>query len=262
MPHPLITLTTDFGEGSPYVAQMKGAILTINPNVTIVDVTHSIPPQSIRQGALVLSEIWRSFRRGTIHVAVVDPGVGTEREILCALCDGHFFVLPNNGLLTEVAESAPPVEIRALINRQWWREPVSDTFHGRDMMAPVAAHLSLGVSLEALGPPRSDYQRLELPRPCVHGQQVAGEIIRIDAFGNLISNIPRSLLEAATLGELRMTCAGHQIRGLSTTYGQHSSGTLIALFGSSGRLEIAVVNGSAAARLNARLGAPVEVVLT
>lgn len=255
MPPSIITLTTDFGRSDTYVAQMKGVILSINPAATIIDVTHEIPPQDILRGSIALGETWQAFPAGTIHVAVVDPGVGTSRYILGARCNDRVFVLPNNGLLSHVLKSSPVDEIVELREQSFWRTNVSNTFHGRDIIAPVAAHLSLGISLGKFGPSAKDIKLLDLSRPRFEERRLIGSILRIDGFGNVITDIELADVRQIPTTEFVVSCNQEQIAGISQTYGQHPPGTLIALFGSQGHLELAVVNGNAAVRLGAkRLG--------
>lgn len=255
MPAPTITLTTDFGDGSTYVAQMKGVILSIHPGVLLVDITHRIAPQDVRGAALVLEEACRWFPEGTIHLAVVDPGVGTERPLVCAAVGPHRFVAPDNGLLTLVCREAVAVRTFRLVERRYWLPDVSPTFHGRDILAPVAAHLARGVDPAALGPPQDQLVTLDFPLPVGTADSLVGEILSIDAFGNLISNIPARLLpEDVPRAGLRVRVGPREIRGLVATYGRGEPGELVALIGSAGRLEIAVVGGNAARQLGARVG--------
>lgn len=253
MPPSIMTLTTDFGCVDTYVAQMKGVILSINPDARIIDVTHEIPPQDILRGSMALGEIWQSFPVGTIHVAVIDPGVGTSRGILGARCDDRFFVLPNNGLLSRVLKSNPTADIVELRESSYWQANRSNTFHGRDIMAPVAAHLSLGVELSEFGPPATDIVLLDIPSPRVEQRRVIGQIISIDGFGNLITNIESAQVGQIPATESIVTCNERQVHGISPTYGLHPPGTLIALFGSHGHLELAIVNGNAARTLGAQI---------
>ena len=263
MSRSIITLTTDFGAGSPYVAQIKGVILTIHPQAVLVDITHAVAPQDIRQGALVLEDVTPRFPDGSIHVAVIDPGVGTDRRILAAEIGGRYYLAPDNGLLGRLAFQDPAARVVALAKREYWLPAVSPTFHGRDIMAPVAAHLSLGAALEDLGHPCDGLQQLRWPEVTIVGNRIQGEIIAIDSFGNLISNISHDVLAAVGVTDSAMVhCGGRTISGLAATYGQCPSGTLVALIGSSSRLEIAVVNGSAAVELRAELGDVVTVVRT
>ncbi|MCU0871662.1 MAG: SAM-dependent chlorinase/fluorinase [Pirellulaceae bacterium] len=263
MSRSMITLTTDFGAGSPYVAQIKGVILSIQPQAVLVDLTHSIPPQDIRQGALVLEDVTPRFPARSIHVAVVDPGVGTDRRILAAEIGGRYYIAPDNGLLGRLFNATPAARMVAVTQSEYWLPDVSATFHGRDIMAPVAAHLSLGTSLEELGQPCDRITQLPWPRVAVEKQRVAGEIIAIDSFGNLISNISQDVLAAVGIGDsATIQCGSRTINGLAVTYGQYPPGALIALIGSSNRLEIAVVNGSAAVELRAEVGDAVSAVQT
>jgi hypothetical protein len=253
----LITLTTDFGSDSHYVAQMKGAIYRVNPQATIVDVSHRIPPQDLRSGAWVLNNVADAFPPETIHVAVIDPGVGTGRAIICAQLDCGIYLAPDNGLLTLTAQRHPPRRIVELTESRLWHEQVSATFHGRDIMAPVAAHLSLGTPLHALGPGRDRLVLLDMPGPIVHPRQVEGTVCYIDGFGNLISNI--SSREIQHLDEPRHVILNNSIIPIVRTYGEADDGALAALVGSNGHLEIAVVNGDAAQRLQAKTGDKVVV---
>jgi S-adenosyl-L-methionine hydrolase (adenosine-forming) len=257
----MITLTTDFGVDSPYVAQMKAAILTIAPEVMIVDVTHSIGPQNVMEGAIVLTDTAFHFPAGAIHVAVVDPGVGTDRAIVAAHIEGQWFVAPDNGLLTGVAAGREIAELRTVFNPQLWRQTVSSTFHGRDMMAPVAAHLSRGIAAEELGPPRDGFERLDWPIACQEADRVTGKVIYIDSFGNLMTNLTREQVQPMlNRGDVHIYCGERSIQGVSATYGENAAGQLVALFGSSDRLELAVVGTNAAKATGIAVGETVVVV--
>jgi len=251
----IITLTTDFGTGSPYVAAIKGVILSINPQVTLVDVTHEVRPQDVRHGALILDDVADRFPADAIHVAVVDPGVGTDRKILVAEIGGRHYVAPDNGLLSRLARRTPPSDVRELTEPRYWLDSVSATFHGRDVMAPVAAHLSLGLDPEKLGPPLAKLVMLDWPQPIVSSGRIEGEVLDVDSFGNLITNIDAELLAPLPAGRpVRVRLGEHEVEGISSTYGDGPEGALIALVGSTGRLELALVAGSAAATLGARIG--------
>ena len=257
---PIITLTTDFGTGSPYVAAMKGVILSINPAVGLVDITHAIPAQDIRAGALVLADVCERFPPDTIHVAVVDPGVGNERRIVYARIGEQQYIAPDNGLLSRLALRRTPSTIRTLTNPQYWLADISATFHGRDIMAPAAAHLSLGVKPEALGPAADQLVLLDWTEALVSGQKIEGTVQAIDSFGNLVTNITSEQLAAApTNPRVTITCDEHQTLGIFRTYSDQPEMTLIALIGSSGQLELAIVGESAAAMLGVRVGTPVVV---
>ena len=260
MPRSIITLTTDFGDGSPYAAQMKGVILTINADATIVDITHGIPPQDIRQGAIVLSDIVESFPAGTIHIVVVDPGVGTKRSIVYVQMGQWHFVAPNNGLQSLVAKRYPPATKVEITNRQYWRKEISSTFHGRDIMAPVAAHLSLGLDPLKLGDPIEKLQRLTIPEIQIDSNTITGTVVSFDHFGNLITDVPADLLEEARRkGPLVIHCGSHLIDKLVRTYGDAPPLSVVGLVGSSRMLELSVVGGNAAQRLGIEVGEPVSV---
>ena len=256
----IITLTTDFGEGSPYVAAMKGVILSINPDATLVDITHTIRPQDIQHGAIVLGDVVELFPDGTIHVAVVDPGVGTERDIIYARIGRQQFVVPDNGLLGKLLERTDADQIVRLENEEFWRQPVSNTFHGRDIMAPVAAHLSLGVAPERFGTVAGDIQKLDLPKPQVRPGRINGVILEVDSFGNLITNITADLLAGYPTDErVCVVCGIYETWGILSAYAQQHADMFVALVGSTGRLELAIVEGNAARRLGLQAGMPVTV---
>lgn len=256
----LITLTTDFGGGSPYVAAMKGVILSIRADAVVVDLTHTIPPQDVRQGAWVLDEVCERFPPGTIHVAVVDPGVGTARRLVYAQLGQHHYLAPDNGLLGRLAERQPPSTIRAVTEPAYWQSEVSRTFHGRDILAPVAARLSLGLAPEMLGPPVDRLVQLPWPQVRILPGKIEGTVSSIDSFGNLITDIKAEMLAGAPRGEeVRIECDEHETLGIHNTYADQPPMTLMALIGSSGHLELAIVNDSAAEMLGIRRGAKVTV---
>ena len=256
----IITLTTDFGLGSPYVAAMKGVILSIHPAVRLVDLSHSIRPQDVRGAALLLADGTGWFPAGTIHLAVVDPGVGTERRIVYAQIGDQQYLCPDNGLLSRLTLKARPARIISLENGEHWLPRVSATFHGRDIMAPVAAQLSLGMEPNRLGPPLAELVPLDWPPPRIGPREIAGTVLWIDAFGNLISDITTGML--ATIGDQRQATIevqGHAVLGIDRTYSDRAAGGLIALVGSGGYLEVSAVGASAAGKIGAEVGAPVTV---
>jgi S-adenosylmethionine hydrolase len=259
MSRPIITLTTDFGTDDSYVAQMKGVILGINPAATIVDVTHAVAPQNIAAGATVLEDTVDAFPDGTIHLAVVDPGVGSDRELVAVEMGRWRFVAPDNGLLHAVARRYPPRRIVRLEKSEYLRNPVSRTFHGRDILAPVAAHWSLDVDASLFGGETSSLATIPLPRASRSGRLVTGEVARIDRFGNVVTSIGESLFDGEDRGQLQVECNGWAIVGLSGCYADAEPGAVIALVGSSGRVELAQRDGSAAAMLNAPVGTPVHI---
>lgn len=246
MTRPIITLLTDFGDGSDYPAQMKGVILGICPDVQLVDITHRIPPYDVTVGQLYLSDSVPAFPQRTVHLAVVDPGVGTARRPLAVSggprAPGHFFVGPDNGLLWPFARDGDVVE---LSDPKFRREHVSSTFHGRDVFAPAAAWLAKGVALSELGPRVEDAVRLVLPRVRSESGAVIGEILYADSFGNLISNIRVEDLPPSDTEKIRVAVGGRTIVGLSLVYGAKAPGEMLALIGSSGRLEVAIREGNA-----------------
>ena len=271
MPGPAITLLTDFGLGDTYVGAMKGVLLGINPQTTLVDLTHDVRPQDILQGAFLLGTAWRYFPAGTIHVAVVDPGVGTERKALLLQGHGHAFLAPDNGLLSFVLPrdgvgpsafhsytSRVPqgFEAYALTNPRYWHHPVSATFHGRDVFAPVAAHLSLGVAAEDLGEPVDALARLAIPVPRWQGDRLVGHVLHIDRFGNVVTSMPAEAVPGGHDG-VEVEVRGTRVRGLTSTYAADEG--LAALIGSHGYLEIALTNGSAAEVLGVSVGDEVTV---
>jgi S-adenosylmethionine hydrolase len=259
--HPLITLLSDFGTRDPYVASMKGVILGLNPEAVLVDLSHEVPPQDVKAGALMLAGVAPYFPAGTIHLAVVDPGVGSGRRALAARAGGQFWVGPDNGLFHLAFRGAPKLIVVSLENRAFFRPRVSATFHGRDIFAPVAAHLSLGVDLDILGPRITDPVSLTFPEPAVTPAMIRGEIIWVDGFGNLVSNIQAGDL-AAWAGEERVELRAGSVKmeGWRRTYSDAAPGEFLALEGSHGFVEIACAMDNAAARLQAWLGMAVEII--
>ncbi len=258
---PVITLTTDFGVSSPYVAAMRGVILSINPRANIVDLTHAIAPQNIRQGACVLEETTSWFPPGTIHVAVVDPGVGSERQIIYAEIGPQRYVAPDNGLLSRLVLRTPPTRIIAVRAAEHWLPRISSTFHGRDIMAPVAARLSLGLDPKQLGPPTDNLYPLAWNEAVILPGKIQGSVLSIDSFGNLVTDITEAMLADAPRDDtVRIVCDEHETQGIFHTYADQPEFTFLALIGSSGHLELAIVNESAAGMLGIRPGTPVTIV--
>jgi S-adenosyl-L-methionine hydrolase (adenosine-forming) len=259
----IITLTTDFGLKDGNVGVMKGVIWGIAPDAQIADISHTISPQNIREGALILARSIFYYPAGSIHLAVVDPGVGTARRPIAARLGAQRFVGPDNGLITLLLERVEselwPVEIIHLDKPQYRLPEVSYVFHGRDIFAPAAGYLAAGVSLEMLGTPIVDPVRLQLPTPERTERGLRGEVIHIDHFGNISTNIRHDLLGEADGATVRL--CGVAITGLVKTFGERPDGELIALYGSTGNLLVAVVNGNAAQRLGAKVGDTVEVEL-
>ena len=257
---PIITLTTDFGLGSTYVAQMKGVALAINPQLQIVDLTHGIPPQNVGVAAWRLRDVVDCFPDNTIHVVVVDPGVGSDRRILYVRMRQQRFIAPDNGVLSLLAAETPPDRIIAIENDRFWSDDVTPTFHGRDVMVPVAAHLSRGEAADELGSPQTEMTMLTVPTCRVTKHLLEGEVVDVDNFGNLITNIHRDHL-ASILGgpELIVEFGDQTAEGIASFYSQGVSGKSLALVGSNGYLELAVVNGNAANQLALTTGSPVTI---
>jgi S-adenosyl-L-methionine hydrolase (adenosine-forming) len=254
----VITLTTDFGLASPYVAAMKGVILSINPAVTLLDLSHTIPPQDLRHAAYFLATAVPYFPPRTIHVCVVDPGVGSARAALCIEANGQRLVGPDNGVFTLlVGKSATPPVARRLADSRYWKASVSSTFHGRDIFSPVAAHLSLGVDPAAFGPVLPDPVLLA-PRSAVTFEDGwRGEVQFVDDFGNLITNIPACKLKVLPM-EVSVAGLPPTVMRWVRTYAEAAAGELVCLFSSDGFVEIAEVNGNAARRLGVSVGAAVR----
>jgi S-adenosylmethionine hydrolase len=267
MPRPIITLLTDFGLEDSYVAEMKGVILSIVPDAALVDITHLIPPQDVVRGALVLAAAFHQFSAGTVHLAVVDPGVGTQRRGIAVRAAGHAFVGPDNGLLQLALERArrlpafQRLEAVHLDRPSFWLPDISPTFHGRDVFGPIAAHLARGVPLEEVGTPIESLTELAVPLAPTQAPDgaVMGQVIATDRFGNLTTNVRADLLRNVGAADVVIEVAGRRIKGLNRTYGDGQPGDLLALFGSAGYLEIAVVNGNAKRALGVGVGAEVTV---
>jgi S-adenosylmethionine hydrolase len=255
----LITLTTDFGANDWFVGAMKGVIFGINPQATLVDITHNLCRGDIRAGAFALMASHRFFPKHTVHVAVVDPGVGSERNAIAVQTADYAFVGPDNGVLSWALRHEKVRTIRRLENAKFFLQPVSRTFHGRDIFAPVAAQLSKGLSFAKLGPEQSDYVRLPWPEPKRSHREVAGEVLYIDYFGNAITNLSGESLLASGLGDGRVYAGRKVIRGLKHFYQHAREGELLAIVSSSGFLEIAINGGSAAKTLRLKVGDPVTV---
>jgi S-adenosylmethionine hydrolase len=266
----VITLTTDFGTSDAYVGVMKGVILGINPNVQVVDITHAVPPQDIHEAAFLIHSAYRYFPKGTIHVIVVDPGVGSDRQAIICQTDHAFFVCPDNGILSYLLPEIENDEeqlwhVVAIQNRAYYLPEVSQTFHGRDIFAPVAAHLSLGVLIDDIGPPLQNLVQLSLPPLTISNDKLTGGIIKIDSFGNAITNISESELihlgNASTRGtsNYEVTVGSTQLKRLNRIYAESEIGAPLAIIGSSGMLEIAVNGGSAAQVLGLKHGDTVTI---
>lgn len=271
----VVTLTTDFGTADGYVGTMKGVILSIAPQARLIDLSHHIPPQDVRRAALLLASAAPFFPPDTVHLAVVDPGVGTQRRAMALRTPQGTFVGPDNGLFGYVLAEVDEWTAVGLTAPAYRLAHVSDTFHGRDVFAPAAAHLANGVPLERLGPPLRDPLTLPLPRLAVGPRRVTGEVLYADRFGNLVTSVGRLGWEGNALrlmpafrcaptplrvpATARVELGGQTIGAIRHTYGEVGEGDLLALVGSDGFLEIAVRQGSASARLGVGAGAEVAV---
>lgn len=253
----ILTLMTDFGIKDGNVGVMKGVIWSIAPGVQIADLSHNISPQDVREAALILARSAPYFPDGTIHLVVVDPGVGTERRAMAARIGPYYFVGPDNGIITLLLERYGEGEFYHLDRKQYWLPEISHVFHGRDVFAPSAAHLARGVPLSELGTRITDPVLLDLPQPARRPGGLRGEIIHIDHFGNIATNIRQEHLEGRL--DLIVRYKSRELRGLVRTFGERQPGELVSLYGSTGNLLLCVVNGNAAQTLGASIGDPVEV---
>ena len=257
---PVLSLTTDFGLKDGNVGVMKGVIWGICPQARIADLSHTIQPQNVAEAALIILRSTLYFPKDSVHIIVVDPGVGTARRPVAARISEQFYVAPDNGVLTLLFERAEqegwPVEVVHLDQPKYWLPKVSHVFHGRDIFAPCGAHLALGVPLTEIGTPIGDPVRLELPKPRRDGSGWVGEVIHIDHFGNVASNIREEHLAEmlAQKARIHVQVGGVEIPGLVDTFGQRPAGELVALLGSTGNLIVSVVNGNAAAHLGVNVG--------
>lgn len=247
----IITLLTDFGLEDHFVGSLKGVILSINPQAAITDITHLIRPQNITEGAWVLREVYARFPKGTIHVAVVDPGVGSTRRALCVQTPRGFLLGPDNGLLSLALDLEKTYEARHITNDRYFLKPVSHTFHGRDIFSPVAAHLSRRNIFSSLGPVVRSIEHLRLPKPRTVGKRLRGEVIYIDRFGNGLTNVTRADTPRSVA---RISIGSQRLSGIKRWFAEGNSGELIAIWSSSGFLEFAVPNGSAREKFNIREG--------
>lgn len=268
---PIITLTTDFGTEDAYVPAMKGTMLSIAPNARLVDITHEIHPQDVMESGFVLKSARPFFPEGTIHLVVVDPGVGTDRSPVALRSDDHWFVGPDNGVFPLVLDGPPPDEIVELDNSEMWRtSSPSNTFHGRDIFAPAAAHLAAGRSLEDLGSPLGTLEPLRWALPSIDTGTVQGWIVHVDHFGNCITNIRRSSIADALerdeetvhpgdLPPVKAYVGTTSLDSIHSTYGDVPEEDPVLLFGSTGFLEVGINGGSAAERLDIRKGDPIKI---
>lgn len=261
MPSPIITLTTDYGLSDHLVGSLKGVILRIQPEAHIVDISHQVTPFDILEGALIIGNAYKYFPARTIHVVVVDPGVGSERRPILASTEQHLFVAPDNGVLSVVYQQEPGVTVRHISADHYFLRPLSNTFHGRDIFAPVAAWLAKNVAPSSVGEVIRDFVRFTIPRAKQEGNRLRGLILRADVFGNLMTNIKTEEVSGIVSERkaFRLLAGKAEITRLVENYAQGEPGEPVAIIGSSGFLEISVNKGSAARHLGLSRGA--EVVL-
>jgi hypothetical protein len=261
---PIVALLTDFGVRDHYAGTMKGVILGICPEATLVDISHDVPPHDLRTASLELAACYRYFPPGTVFLVVVDPGVGSGRRPLAAEAGDYRFVAPDNGVLTAVLKEAPPRRVVELTERRYGRPTVSRTFEGRDRFAPAAAWLAKGVEVRALGRPLTDYTLLDIPDAEVSTDAIVGAVLRVDRFGNLITNIDRRSFDrlARLGGRLHIRVGEADVAHLVNTYAEVPPGEVAGLFGSSDRLELAANSVSAAGLLGAGPDAVVTITRT
>jgi len=259
LPNPIITLTTDYGTGDHLVGVLKGVILKINPEVTIVDITHEVTPFDLLDGALAIASAYSYFPPRTIHVVIVDPGVGTERRPLLVSGQNQYFIAPDNGVLSGVFDKEQNFLVRHLTSEHYFLQPVSKTFHGRDVFAPVAGWLSKHWQPGSMGEDITDFKRFALPKPKEADGALKGVVLKVDSFGNLMTNFRAEDLpaEASEKGEVKLQDGAHPVNRLVSTFASGNAGEAVAFLGSSGYLEIAVNKGNASKNLGIGRGAPV-----
>ena len=257
-----ITLTTDFGLADGFVGTMKGVIYTINPDATIIDISHEIGSQDVASASFLLEASCPYFPRGAVHLVVVDPGVGSQRRAIAVETEKYYFVAPDNGVLTRPLMHEKVLKSVEITNQAYFLDRVSDTFHGRDVFAPAAAHLSLGVTIEALGDEMDDLVKMPLSEPEVHQSSIRGHIIHVDKFGNLITNVTRNLFEAIVSDrQFAIKLAGIKLEWISSSYADVPAGHPLAIFDSFNNLEVAVNCANAAKLLGVQRGDGIHITL-
>ena len=260
MRNPIITLLTDFGLKDPYVASMKGVILSINPQCTLVDITHQVSPYDIKEGAFILAQAYSTFPKGTIHLSVVDPGVGSPRKPILFVTKNYFFIGPDNGLFTFALKREKLKKVIALGKMEFFLPEVSPTFHGRDLFAPVAAHLSFGIAPESFGRVIKSWNEISFPEPVLRQEKLIGEVVHIDTFGNLVCNIDyKNLLKFSKSRPFVIKIGKRTMRRLKKGYWEGRKDEPMALIGSGGFLEISIKEGNAQKVLKMKKGDRVQV---
>ena len=262
MKRPLITLLTDFGVVDHYVASMKGVILSICPDASLIDISHDVTPFSIPEAAFTLAQAWQCFPKGTTHLAVVDPGVGSARRPIVAEVAGHRFVAPDNGLLSIVLLSNPRPKVREIGVKRYFRQPVSNTFHGRDIFAPVAAHLARGLPAAKFGKVISDAVLGDFAKRTQLGPgRWAGQVLKVDRFGNVITNLDWATFHSIAEAPFKLMLGGRTVSLFYSTYSDAPGGQLFAINGSSGYVEVSLNQSNAASALGLAPGSPIRLSL-
>ena len=264
MARPIITLTTDYGTGDHLVGVMKGVMLSVNPEMNVVDISHDVLPHDILDGAITIGLAYKYFPPKTIHVVVVDPGVGTERRPILVAADQHYFVAPDNGVLSSVYDQTEALYVWNIISEHYFRHPVSKTFHGRDIFAPVAAWLSKSWQTSAFGEQITDFVRFGIPTPKTAGSTVKGVVLRVDHFGNVVTNLTPEDVPglAAADGKFAIKAGNAVVKKAVPTFAEAPDGEAVAIVGSSGYIEISVNKSNAAKTLGIGRGAEVTVELS
>jgi S-adenosylmethionine hydrolase len=261
----IITLLTDFGLRDHFVASMKGVMLGLNPDLNLVDISHLVPPQDIRTGAFLLGQAYACFPPATIHLAVVDPGVGTDRKVLAAIAGGHYFVAPDNGILSYVRRAAADFRAYEVTADHYYRKPVSNTFHGRDVFAPIAAWISRDIPMHQLGNELAEPVELKIPEPArIKEGLIQAAIMAVDHYGNMITNLTPGHLPEFDPGRplpFKILAGKKEITACRENYGEAKQGEAFIIEGSTGHIEISIKGASAAATLGLKAGNPIGVVL-
>lgn len=258
MPRPILTLTTDFGLSDHYVGAMKGVVLGICPQAQIVDISHGVTPYAIPEGAYLLAQAYRYFPKKTVHVVVVDPGVGTARRAILAEAAGQYFIAPDNGVLGMIFAREKHI-VRELTNSRYFRKPVSQTFHGRDLFSPAAAHLAAGVKPASMGKRITDHLRPDFETPQPAGSHAwTGRVLHIDHFGNVITSFHAVDFPKLAEGKFSLKVGSRRVEVLARNYAECTPGDLFVIAGSGGYLEISIGQGSAAQAAGCQPGAPVQ----
>ncbi len=256
-----IALMTDFGYKDGFVGTMKGVILSINPNAVLIDLTHTVSSHNTLEASIVLRTSYHFFPKGTIFLVVIDPGVGSNRRSILVETEDYFFIGPDNGALSFALENEKIKKIVELNNKKYFLQDISNTFHGRDIFAPVAAQLSKGVQISKFGEPTNEYKKFTILSPRIHRHGVSGKVIYTDHFGNLVTNISGGMVQKLSLRKMVIKIKDHKIEKLSSSYADSAAGQILAVVGSNDCLEIAVNQGNASQIMKAKEGTEIEIIV-